>query len=264
MTAQADYLERLEAWKAKRLAALKAPDGWLNIVGRWVLDIGPATVGAGEDNDLVLPVGPARLGTVTQNADGTVTFAPTVGAPVTVTPNKNTPPRFTLDRFLLEVTTLNGQNALRIRDTQSTAPDALTGIDYFAPKPEWRIVAHWSRFEQAKGLTIGTTGAIDTEVEVTHKATFTHDGATYELIPTPGTPEAPQFVIRDQTSRDLTYPASRFVYGEDVTDSTIVLDFNKAINPPCSFTEFAVCPLPPPQNVLPFRIEAGEKRPSGH
>ena len=62
------------------------------------------------------------------------------------------------------------------------------------------------------------------------------------------------------TSKDSTYPASRFLYGEDVTDTTIVLDFNKAINPPCAFTDFAVCPLPPPENVLPFRIEAGEKR----
>ena len=66
--------------------------------------------------------------------------------------------------------------------------------------------------------------------------------------------------IRDLTSRDKTYPASRFVYGEDVTADTIVLDFNKAINPPCAFTEHAVCPLPPAENVLPIRIEAGELR----
>ena len=93
---------------------------------------------------------------------------------------------------------------------------------------------------------------------------FTHDGQTIELIATHGTPESPQFVIRDLTSRTETYPAARFVFGEDITDSTIVLDFNKALNPPCSFTDFAVCPLPPPQNVLPFRVDAGEKRPAGH
>jgi uncharacterized protein (DUF1684 family) len=89
---------------------------------------------------------------------------------------------------------------------------------------------------------------------------FAHEGKTYELIATHGTPNAPQFVIRDLTSRDSTYGACRFVYGEDVTEDSIVLDFNKAINPPCAFTEHAVCPLPPAQNVLPFRIEAGEKR----
>ncbi len=85
-------------------------------------------------------------------------------------------------------------------------------------------------------------------------------GVTYELLATHGTPEAPQFVIRDQTARDSTYAACRFVFGEDVTDTTIVLDFNKALNPPCAFTEHAVCPLPPAENVLPIRIEAGEKR----
>jgi uncharacterized protein (DUF1684 family) len=95
---------------------------------------------------------------------------------------------------------------------------------------------------------------------VTHKAVFQKAGRTWELIATHGTPQAPQFVIRDLTSRDDTYPASRFLYGENVTDATIVLDFNKAINPPCAFTEYAVCPLPPPENVMPIRIEAGEKR----
>jgi uncharacterized protein len=121
-------------------------------------------------------------------------------------------------------------------------------------------VADWVPFEAPKGMTVDTTKSIPTEVEVTHKAVFTRDGVTYELIATHGTPEAPQFVIRDLTSRDSTYPASRFVYGEDVTESAIVLDFNKALNPPCAFTEHAVCPLPPPENVLPIRIEAGEKR----
>ena len=109
-------------------------------------------------------------------------------------------------------------------------------------------------------MTIDTTKSIPTDVEVTHKAAFTKDGQRFELIPTHGTPEVPQFVLRDLTSRDLTYPASRFLFGEEVSKTTIILDFNKAINPPCAFTEHAVCPLPPPENILPIRIEAGEKR----
>ena len=116
------------------------------------------------------------------------------------------------------------------------------------------------RLDAPQGKTINTTKDIETDLEVTHKAVFSHAGKQYALLATHGTPTSPQFVIRDETSKDSTYPASRFVYGEDVTDSTIVLDFNKAINPPCAFTEHAVCPLPPPENILPFRIEAGEKR----
>ena len=261
MTAPADYLAALDAWKQTRLANLKAPGGWLNIIGRWRLEAGSVTVGAAADNDIVLSTGPGHVGTVTQDEIGAVSFTPADGGPrLELKLDKKKPPRFQVGSLLLEVTTLNGENALRVRDTASTAPAAFPGIDYFLPKPEWRIVADWVAFERPVGVIVGTTKDIPTEVEVTHKAVFTHEGKSYALIATHGTPEAPQFVIRDLTSRDMTYPASRFVYGEEVTDTTIVLDFNKAINPPCVFTEHAVCPLPPPENVLPFRIEAGEKR----
>ena len=261
MTVPADYLTRLEAWKLKRLAALKAPNGWLNIIGRIWLEPGTVSVGAGPENDIVLGSGPATLGTLTQHENGEVDFVPADGSPAHhLTPNKQHPPHFLLAGLHVEVTTINGQNALRVRDTNSRAPDELEPLRYYAPDPSWRIEARWVPYEQPRGLTVGTTKDIETEVEVTHKAVFERDDTTYELIATHGTPESPQFVIRDLTSRDETYPASRFVFGEEVTDTGIVLDFNKAINPPCAFTEFAVCPLPPAENVLPIRIEAGEKR----
>lgn len=261
MTAPVDYLTQLEAWKAKRLANLKAPAGWLNIIGRYWLDAPSTTVGSGADNDIVLSAGPAKLGTVIQETGGTITFKPADGGePIHVTPDKKHPPRFQLGTLLLEITTVNGEHALRVRDTASPAPATFPGIEYFPAHPDWRIVADWVLLDKPIEMEVDTTGHIATGVAVTHKAVFTHDGQRYELIATHGTPEAPQFVIKDPTSRDSTYPASRFLYGEQVTDKTIVLDFNKAINPPCAFTDYAVCPLPPPENVLPFRIEAGEKR----
>lgn len=256
-----DYLAALDAWKAKRLANLTASDGWLNIIGRFWLAEGTVTVGTAEDNDIVLSAGPAHVGAITQAPDGKVTYTPADGgAPQAIKLDKHHPPRFTAGSLLLEITTLNGENALRIRDTASPEPARFPGIDYFPAQPEWRIVADWVPFATPKGMTVDTTKSIPTDIEATHKAVFTHDGKTYELIATHGTPQSPQFVLRDPTSKDSTYPASRFLFGEDVTDKTIVLDFNKAINPPCAFTEHAVCPLPPPENVLPFRIEAGEKR----
>lgn len=255
------YLADLDAWKARRLASLKSPEGWLNIIGRFWLENGTVKVGKAADNDLVLSAGPDHVGSLTQDEAGGVTFTPADGGEAIVLKlDKKNPPRFTVGGLLLEVTTLNGENALRVRDTQSEAPAQFPGIDYFPAQPEWRIVAEWVPLETPMGLTVDTTKSIPTDVQVTHKAVFEHDGTRYELIPTHGTLTSPQFVLRDQTSRDLTYPASRFLFGEEVGENTIVLDFNKAINPPCSFTEHAVCPLPPPQNVLPFRIEAGEKR----
>lgn len=257
----ADYADQLDAWKLKRRAALTAPNGWLNIIGRWWLSEGSVTLGSAEGNDLVLPTGPARLGTLTQDGAGVVTFTPADGGEsLRLVPDKKRPPNFERDGLLVEITTLNGENAVRIRDTRSTAPGELEPLTYFPADPSWRITARWVPFETPKGVTVGTTKDIDTEVEVTHKAVFEKNGETYELIATHGTPESPQFVIRDLTSKDTTYPASRFVYGENVTADSIVLDFNKAINPPCAFTEFAVCPLPPTENVLQIRIEAGEKR----
>ncbi|HUH77740.1 MAG TPA: DUF1684 domain-containing protein [Devosia sp.] len=248
-------------WQVRRLAALKAPDGWLNIIGRFWLAEGAVTLGSAADNDIVLSSGPAHIGSLTQDAAGSVTYAPADGsAPQVLVLSKSKPPRFSADNLLLEVTTLNGENAVRVRDTTSTAPADLAPIQYFPHDPNWRIVADWVKLEAPKGLTVDTSKSIPTNVEATHKAVFTRDGVTYELLATHGTATSPQFVIRDLTSRDSTYPASRFVYGEDVTEHTIVLDFNKAINPPCAFTEHAVCPLPPAENVLPIRIEAGEKR----
>lgn len=259
-----DYPAAYAEWQARRLAALTAPNGWLNIITRVWLSEGTVTVGSAEDNDIVLSVGPAHVGSLTQDAGG-VTFTPEDGgAPFALALDKKHPPQFMVDNLLLEVTTLNGENALRVRDTASSTAEHLAPIQYFPLDESWRIVADWVPFAAPKGVTVDTTKSIPTEVEVTHKAVFNRDGVTYELIATHGTPTSPQFVIRDLTSRDSTYPASRFVYGENVTETSIVLDFNKALNPPCAFTEHAVCPLPPPENVLPIRIEAGEKRLTDH
>lgn len=264
MTIDPDYISSIESWRAKRLANLKAEDGWLNIIGRWWLEDGSVTLGSAEDNDVVLLAGPAHVGTLTQSEDGGVTFMPADGSdPIALKLDKKNPPRFRVGQLLLEVTTLNGENALRIRDTQSPEPARFAGIRNFPIDPGWRIVADWVPLEEPVTMTVDTVIGIPTEVTITHKATFTRDGVSYDLLPTHGTPQMPQFVLRDLTSRDETYPASRFLYGEDITDKTIVLDFNKAINPPCAFTDHAVCPLPPAENVMPIRVEAGELKMHG-
>ncbi len=106
------------------------------------------------------------------------------------------------------------------------------------------------------------TGARD-RVRITHQARFTHDGQPVTLLPTHEKSGKPMFVIRDQTAGAETYGAARFLIGE-VQGDKVVLDFNKAFNPPCAYTEFAVCPLPPRQNIMPFAIRAGEMKPAGH
>lgn len=242
-----------------------AETGWLNLIGRWPLEAGRFTVGAAEGNDIQLPLGPDHVGTLDQAADGIVTFTPADGGEaLQLVPDKKTPPRFRYGQLLLEIMTLNGVNALRVRDTKAAEMTSFPGIDTFPADPAWRKTARWAPLSQPMEVEIDTVIGVPTKVTVTHSATFEHDGKSWELIPTHGTAQAPQFVIRDLTSRTETYPAARFLFGEDITDSTIVLDFNKAINPPCAYTVHAVCPLPLPGNVLPFRIEAGELKPEGH
>ena len=125
--------------------------------------------------------------------------------------------------------------------------------------PTWTIRAAWEALETPQFQTIAQKGAGETKVTLTHRAHFTRDGHSITLLATHWKSGLPMFVIRDQTSGRETYAASRFLIGQDISDTEITLDFNKAHNPPCAFTDFAICPLPPRANILPFAIRAGER-----
>lgn len=257
-----DYQQSIADWQAKRLEHLTAEDGWLNVIGRYWLEDGVARIGSADDNDIVLSAGPARLGSITQAPGRLVFQADAAGsAAITLTPDAANPPKFSVGSLRFEITTMDGRNALRARDVDAPERTNFKGLDYFPTDPAWRITAEWTRLEKPISMGIDTVAGIPSTVQITHTAVFIHDGQRQALLPTHGTAQKPQFVLRDLTSKSETYGASRFVYGEAVSENTIVLDFNKAFNPPCAFTDHAVCPLPPPENILPFRIEAGEKKP---
>jgi len=262
MTASPDYFSQIEAWRADRVARLTAEDGWLNLIGRWELAPGAMNVGAANSNEIVLDIGPDRLGTLTRAPDDTVIFEPARGGEtVRIAADAKGPVRFPVGRFLFEVVSLAGIKSLRIRDRDAPARQNFPGIDYFPVDEGWRIVAEWRPLGEPMEVEVDTMIGIPTTLAVTHTAIFERDGVRHELVPTYGTPQAPQFVIRDRTSASETYPASRFLHGEKIEGGTIVLDFNKAFNPPCAYSDFAVCPLPLPQNVLPHAIRAGERKP---
>lgn len=260
MTASDVYIEHMRSWRAERLAKLAAEDGWLNLVGRWDLGPGTTTIGSAEDSDVVLPAGPSRLGTVHRDA-AVVVFTPADGGqPVRIVPDRKSPPRFSVGRFLFEIMSVGDGLSLRARDREHPSRLKPPVIGTYDLDERWRIVADWIPLDAPVEAEVETMAGTINKVTVTHKAAFEHGGKRYELLPSYGTATSPQFVIRDRTAPAETYAASRFVYGEDIKDGMIVLDFNKAQNPPCAFTDFAVCPLPPPQNILPFRIEAGERK----
>lgn len=241
-------------WRAARLAALAAEDGWLNLTDRVDIAPGRMTVGTAPDNDVVISSGPGHLGVLELDPDGQARFDGVAFAPV-----PDNPPRLKVGALLLEVSLLEGQYALRVRDT--AAQLGLPVIDCFPLNPDWRIEAGWEALDAPETLGIDTVKGIATRVQLTHRARFVHDGVPVVLLVTHWKAGKPMFVFRDATSGKETYGAARFLIGE-VSGDRVVLDFNRAFNPPCAFTEYAVCPLPPRQNILPFAVRAGEKTPA--
>ncbi|MEO8241025.1 MAG: DUF1684 domain-containing protein [bacterium] len=244
----AEYL----AWQAKRLAALRAEDGWLNLTDRLEIPPGPQTVGSAADNDLILSNGPAHLGTLLPG------FSFETGGVRREFHVTGDNPMLQVDRFLLEIHTVAGQPALRVRDL--TLPREAR-LGYFPYDPAWIIRARWEALAGPRAQQVEQKGAGPTSITLTHRAHFSHDGQSVTLLATHWKSGLPMFVFRDQTSGHQTYAASRFLIGEKVGDAEITLDFNKAYNPPCAFTDFAICPLPPRENIMAFAIEAGERAP---
>ena len=159
-------MDDLTQWKAKRLAALTAPDGWLNLTDRVEIPPGPQRVGHAADNDLVLSVGPDHLGVLEVTASG-ANFAQPGQTPVAFAPAPGGFPQLAVGSLLLELHTVDGTPALRVRDL--TTPREVE-LHYFAQAPEWVIRARWERLERPEAATIGQRGAADTEVTLTHVA----------------------------------------------------------------------------------------------
>lgn len=243
-------------WQAERLAALVAPDGWLNLTDRVEVASGPQTVGSAPDNALVLTVGPARLGVLSVASPANATLLRD-GVSHAFQPHPGAGPRLQIAGLLLEIHTVEGTPALRVRDL-SRHPDP--HLRYFAQDPDWIITAQWQALPEPRRTGIDMVGGRAEVVTITHVARFSHAGHAVTLLPTHQKAGQPMFVIRDATSGHETYAASRFLIAEPVGDN-IVLDFNRAHTPPCGFTDFAICPLPPPENRLPFAVRAGEMAP---
>jgi uncharacterized protein len=269
----AAYEQEVLAWRAERVAKLTAPDDWLTLVGLHFLREGANTVGSAKDSAVVLPKAPSTLGTVTLDPAGKVTLQVAAHANVLVDgravrqaelrwSEPKTPTLVTFDTVTFFVVDRGGKKALRVKDSAAPTRTGFLGLDYFPVDPAWRIEAQWVPFEKSRLMPITTMlGQTGPEL-IPGKAVFVRDGKTYELLPIDEGPEAPLFfVISDATSGKETYPACRFIYvaRPKEGETRIVLDFNHAENPPCAFTAFSACPLPPKENRLPFAVRAGEK-----
>lgn len=249
MSAPQDF----SAWKAARLAALTAEDGWLNLTDRIAIGEDWQNLGSGPGNDLILSRGPGYIGRLRLTATGAELETPDFRHDFTATTGN---PMLRLAPFLLELHTVAGETALRVRDL--TMPREV-GLNYFRYDPAWNIMAEWEALRVPVAQIVGQKGAGAEVVSLTHRAHFQRDSRKITLLATHWKGALPMFVIRDATSGAETYAAARFLIGLPDGDR-IRLDFNRAHNPPCAFTDFAICPLPLRDNILPFRIAAGERR----
>ena len=249
-------------WQALRLAALTAPDGWLNLTDRVEVAPGRQSVGADPGQEIALSVGPGQLGFLSLGPAGAVLETGTETLPFQ--PQAEGGPQLVHAGLILEIHTVAGQPALRVRQVDHPARLRFAGLRNFPYDPQWVIRARWEKLAEPVREKIAMKGGAQDAVTITHRAVFLHEGQQIVLTPTHWKSGKPMFVIRDATSGRETYAAARFLIGEDVTDTEITLDFNRAHNPPCAFTDLAICPLPPPGNLLRFAVRAGEWAPEPH
>ena len=251
-------------WRADRRVRLIKEDGWLSLVGLdWLAEgMNPAgkLPAAFELKNGVVTMTPSPNSGLT--IKGQPVSAPVVLADDTATNGPTVVQRGTM-RF--NVIKRNDKYGLRIKDADSPARTHFLGLDYFPVNPKWRVEARFEPYNPPKKVPITNVMGMVSDETAPGQLVFDVDGKTYRIEPILEQGETDLFIIfRDQTAGHETYGAARYLYAHPPgPDGKTVVDFNKSYNPPCAFTPYATCPLPPPQNRLPVRIEAGEKKYAG-
>lgn len=264
------YIKEIQEWDKSRVERLKSDNGWLNLVGLYWLKEGENTFGSDKNNDIVFPPNAApKMGSFTLS-DSTVTVK--VNEEVDVLIDSQLVKNAVLRSDIDDSTTImsygslrwyaivrdGGKFGIRLRDLEAPLVKNFEGIERFPINEDWRIEATWIPLDPPKELVIPNIIGTTSEAKAYGRLDFEVDDKTYSLYPTGQ--ESLFIIFADQTSGVETYGAGRFLYtdGPD-SNNVVILDFNKAYNPPCAFTKYATCPLPPKENQLKIRITAGEK-----
>lgn len=267
MTDHLKQMERRQAdWQARRQEELSAPDSWLGLIALIWLEPGSNSVGSSPDCTVVLPKGPPLLGHLAV-AGTVVTWMPAEGTAEALslsTDHEGEPSVVTWGDLAFFVIEREGRLAVRLRDRGWASRQPFAGLEYFPFAREWRVAADWLPLDPPQTMEVpNVTGELK-RVRVDWQAVFDYDGHEVTLLPMTVAEDHVFFIFRDGTSGRESYGAGRFLRARPAEEGRIVLDFNRAYNPPCAFTPFATCPLPPPENWLPFPIRAGEKKYKGH
>lgn len=275
------YAAKVGRLRAERIAELSGESGWLTLVGIHWLKPGAIRLGSGAGNDIVLHSEdvPAFAGTIELSGDGSVVLRarPEAGAtlrgePVTElalrSDRDGSPDVVEIAGLRMNLIDRSGSRALRVRDPRSPRRAAFRGIPYFPVDPRLRVSATLERYDAPREVLVASAQGPAQRMLAPGLLRFRIGAAPCRLEPFAAAAEAESLfiVFRDATAGRETYGAGRFLDAAAPAPGSnrVILDFNLAYNPPCAFTPHATCPLPPPQNVLPVPIEAGEKDPGGH
>jgi uncharacterized protein len=270
ISAQTGDQMEIQQWREKRLTELKSDDGWLTVVGLFWLKEGRNRIGSDPANEIVLPAGsaPGRVGVIDFH-QGRSTLRVEKGVPLLVNDQpvrefelgakkQEKPDTMQLGEVSFFIIKRGERYGVRVRQKNSRARLEFAGLKYFPVREAYRVNARYVAYDRPKEIEIVNILGDVAKMESPGYVEFNVNGKAQRLEPIT---EGKQlfFIFRDLTSAKTTYPAGRFLYADLPQGNTVVLDFNRAINPPCAFTSFATCPLPPPQNWLKVAIEAGEQ-----
>ena len=266
------YKKEIAEWDNKRLESLKSATGWVNLSGLFWLKEGENRFGSGAENELVFKekAFPALLGTFSLSGNE-VTWKTAAGNEVFIKNEKTTSATiFSNDEttaavlafqtFRWSIIKREDLIGIRFRDLASPLLDKLQHIERYTINQDWRINARIEKSALPSVSILNVLGQT-TQEKSPGKVVFEYKGKSYSLdVVDEGTTNL--FVLfGDETNAKETYPTGRFLYipRPDANGNTVI-DFNKAFNPPCAFTPFATCPIPPKQNILPFAVKAGERQ----
>jgi len=278
---QTSWQRDLLAWRAQRATNLQGPEGWLSLIALGWLKEGDNSFGSAEDCRVqIAGKGPAHIAIVRLENGALRLLPPAEGFPrdllvdgqpakqqTLLADDADQPSKLTIGTLTIIVIHRDDQFALRVKDLQAPTRVAFHGLRWYAPYAAYRVHARWIPYNPPKVLDIPTVLGTTTHLPAPGVAEFTLDGQVLRLEPVLEDPKSTDlfFIMRDTTSKTTTYGAGRFLYTELPDHGVsqpgeVWLDFNRLINPPCAFTAYATCPLPPPQNRLGVPIPAGEQR----
>jgi len=268
------YKSEITKWQQQRFTNLKKEDGWLTLIGLFWLKKGENKFGSDPSNDVVIASNqvPKFAGSIFLDDAARLEVRPGInitneGKPVTSLLLKSDedgePTVLTMGTVSFHLIKRGDRIGIRARDKENPARKNLAPLNYFAITPDWRVNARFEKYEPIKQIKIINILGMAEDTPSPGAVVFDHDGKSYRLdaLQEKGSDEL--FIIfADQTTGKETYGAGRYMYTAlPDKDNKVLVDFNKAYSPPCAFTSFATCPLPPPQNRLNTRVEAGEKKP---